>query len=66
MNHDLPDPVGAKQIASLGHDLDRLIDRYVDEYDLPVATIMGVLQFKVTLLAIDSIEAGKEEEESRP
>lgn len=66
MSNNLPAPVGAAQIESLGNDLDRLIDRYVDEYDLPVATIIGVLQFKVTLLAIDSIEAGKEEEEGRP
>ena len=34
------------QIEHLESDLDNLIERYVKEYDLPCAAIIGVLQMK--------------------
>jgi hypothetical protein len=42
------------QTQQLSDDLDRLIERYRDEYDVTYATVVGVLMMKVWLLNEES------------
>jgi len=41
----------AQQIDQLVNELDILINRFAEEYDLPYATTIGVLQLKIIELA---------------
>lgn len=47
MTDELPDPVGHDQIEAFDRDLTALINRYIEEYDLPIATMVGVLHCKI-------------------
>lgn len=49
-----------EQIMRFSNDLDALVDRYADEYDLPYASIVGSLQMKIHLLCV---EAGERDDE---
>lgn len=42
------------QIQHFCNDLDKLIDRYASEFDLPYAAIVGSLQMKSYLLCQDA------------
>jgi hypothetical protein len=41
------------QIEAFANELDKLVDRFCDEYDLPYASVVGVLTFKTKLLMDD-------------
>lgn len=43
------------QIRALEADLTRLIQRYIDEYDLTVASAVGVLQVKIVELSTNAL-----------
>lgn len=45
-----------EQIAHFGDELDRLIDRLRDEYDLPYAAVVGTLQMKAHLIMVEASE----------
>jgi len=45
-----------EQINSLASDLDELIERYRHEWDLPYATVTGILHMKITVLELEAIE----------
>lgn len=47
MSEQLPEPAGADQIEAFANDLDRLIDRYIDEFDISAAALIGALQMAV-------------------
>jgi hypothetical protein len=42
-----------EQIEAFAHELDMLVDRFCDEYDLPYASVVGVMHFKTKLLMDD-------------
>lgn len=42
-----------QQIEAFAGELDKLVDRFCDEYDLPYAAVVGVLSFKTKLLMDD-------------
>lgn len=39
-----------EQIDHFATELDALVDRFAEEYDLPYASVVGVLQLKIVLL----------------
>lgn len=43
-----------EQIQALADDLDRLIERYCNEFELTTASAVGVLMFKVHLLMVEA------------
>ena len=43
------------QIDALAIELDSLLDRFTQEFDLSYASIIGVLQMKVTHMAVDGL-----------
>jgi len=50
-----------EQIHQLAEDLDRLIQRYRDEYDLTYASAVGVLNMKAFLLMREAQERDEED-----
>ncbi|HEX2898832.1 MAG TPA: hypothetical protein VHS96_03835 [Bacteroidia bacterium] len=46
----------SEQVAHFSHDLDALVDRYADEYDLDYASIVGILQMKQWLLCHEATQ----------
>jgi tRNA A37 threonylcarbamoyltransferase TsaD len=42
-----------EQIECFAHELDRLVDRYCDEFNLSYAEVVGVMHFKTHLLMRD-------------
>ena len=53
-----------EQVEALADDLDRLIGRYCDEFELTTASAVGVLAFKMhTLMAHAQSNANGEEED---
>lgn len=48
------------QIIALESDLNKLIDRYRAEFEMPYAAVVGVLQLKVVLLC-NKVERKEEE-----
>ncbi len=50
-----------EQIRHFGDEIDKLVDRFRDEYELPYASIVGVLNMKAFLLCRES---EKDEEET--
>lgn len=48
------------QISHFGDDLDRLVDRYRDEYDLTIASVVGALFAKATLLVLEAKDRSDE------
>ena len=53
MSDEVP---GAEQARRLADELTKLIDYYSAEYDVPLATAIGVLQIKVHSLIHDAIQ----------
>jgi hypothetical protein len=52
------------QIGCFESDLDRLIQRYGDEFDMSLAAMVGTLQIKVHELVSNSIDQDDEEDDS--
>ena len=50
-----------EQISALADDLDALVGRYRDEFDLSVAAVIGVLQFKAFLVMCHAREYEEED-----
>jgi hypothetical protein len=46
----------SEQITALGADLDALIERYREEFDLTYAAVVGCLHIKAHLLCMEAIE----------
>ena len=51
-----------EQINAFYKDLDRLIDRYRHEFEMPYATAVGCLTMKATQLTVEVLEADDEPE----
>lgn len=49
-----------EQIFSFADDLDRLVERYRQEYDMTYAAAVGVLQMKSHLLCVEASERDDE------
>lgn len=49
-------------VTALCNDLDRLFNRYRDEFDVSYAEIIGVLHMKMHLLCEESIDVADEED----
>lgn len=64
MPETLPTPPGAEQIEAFNRDLNNLINHYIAEFDLPVASMVGVLQMHVIHLTVDAIDDPDDENES--
>lgn len=45
-----------EQITHLSNEIDKLINRYRDEYDLSYAAVVGILQMKSHLLMSEAAE----------
>lgn len=52
------------QARALANDLDALIARYADEFDLPLAAAIGVLAIKQHELIAGALEDAEEEDET--
>jgi hypothetical protein len=52
------------QIGCFESDLDRLIQRYGDEFDMSLAAMVGTLQIKVHELVSNSIDQDDEEDDN--
>lgn len=44
------------QIIAFGDDLDRLLERYAQEFDLPYAAVVGCMQIKIHLICQQASE----------
>ncbi len=51
------------QIGCFNEDLDRLIQRYGDEFDMSLAAMVGTLHVKIHELVANSIDQDDEEED---
>lgn len=54
-----------EQIIHFANDLDKLVDRYRDEYELTYASTIGVLQMKIHTLIQSAIESGRDPQEEQ-
>ena len=45
-----------QQIEHLGGELDRLVDRFRAEYDLPYSVVVGCLVMKANLLCMEAVQ----------
>ena len=52
------------QIGCFDDDLDRLIQRYGDEFDMSLAAMVGTLQVKIHELVANSIDQDDEEDDN--
>ena len=50
------------QIACFDDDLDRLLTRYSDEFDMSLAAMIGTLQVKIHELVANSLDQDDEED----
>jgi hypothetical protein len=48
------------QIAAFGEELERMVDRFREEFDLPYVSVVGVLTMMATQLTLESLEEGGE------
>lgn len=53
----------SEQIQAFDDDLDRLINRYRNEFEMTMASVVGTLQFKMYLLMREAEKGADEEEE---
>lgn len=53
-----------EQIVAFADDLDKLVKRYCDEFELAAASAVGVLTFKAHTIMADSVRSNEEEEGS--
>jgi len=51
------------QIGCFDDDLDRLLQRYSDEFDMSLAAMVGTLQIKIHELVANSIDQDDDEDE---
>jgi hypothetical protein len=51
------------QITELQNKIDKLIDTYIAEFDLPLASMVGILQVKIHELIENSMTYEDEDEE---
>jgi len=52
-----------EQTTHFANDVDNLVERYRDEYEMSYAAVVGVLQMKIHLLCAEAEERGGEESE---
>ena len=52
------------QIGCFDDDLDRLIQRYSDEFDMSLAAMIGTLQVKIHQLVANSLDQDDEEDDN--
>ncbi len=52
-----------EQIAHLANDLDALIERYRSEYELTLASVVGVLEMQKFLLCQEAQELGSSDDD---
>lgn len=50
----------SEQVTHFADDIDKIVDRYRDEYDISIASAVGVLQMKIHLLCREAEELGNE------
>lgn len=48
----------SEQIDAFSEDLEKLLDRYANEFDLPYSVIIGTLQMAVVGLSIEAAMSG--------
>lgn len=51
-----------EQLNHFGDDLDRLIERYRNEYDISFAAVIGALTVKATMLTLEAREQWRKTE----
>lgn len=49
-----------EQTDNFANDVDRLVDRYRSEYEIPYAAVVGVLQMKIHLLCDEASECAED------
>lgn len=52
-----------EQIEAFGDDLDKLVGRYIDEFDLSGASAIGVLAFKMHTLMVYMVKRHEDGED---
>lgn len=52
-----------EQINALASELDTMIERFRDEFDLSYASVVGTLHMKITVLELEIIDQFNSEEE---
>ncbi len=52
-----------QQTEAFGEAIDKLVDRFANEYDLTYATIIGTLQMKIIYLAQESEQLDDEDQD---
>lgn len=55
-------PTQDEQASQFGHELDKVIDRFRDEYDISYAAMIGALYFRAHSLANELEEIERDEE----
>ena len=50
-----------EQLAAFEEDLCRLIERYVNEFDIPMAAIIGLLQLRIHDICTSAYEDSEDE-----
>lgn len=53
-----------EQIVAFSNDVDRLVDRYRDEFDMTYAAAVGVLFMKAQLLCEEAVDEGDDDAEA--
>ncbi len=53
----------SKQIEMFQEDLDKLVERYSSEFDLTLASMIGVLEVKIHEIIKNTIDQSEDEEE---
>ena len=53
----------SEQITELQNKIDKLIDTYIAEFDLPLASMVGILQVKIHELIENSMYDDEDEED---
>lgn len=51
-----------QQVAAFANDLDNLIERYEQEFDLTYVEVIGVLHLKTHLICVDAVADDEEDE----
>lgn len=45
-----------EQAAAFEEDLDKLLDRYAEEFDLPICMVIGILHLKIHEITVNAYE----------
>lgn len=52
-----------EQLLAFANDLDRLVDRYRDEFDLDYGSVVGILFMKAHLLSDEAVAQHEDDDE---